>query len=150
MLLENVSSSAVESDEVVTHLVAQARKVQDADDYMIELILRCGREMRISLQQQVELIQSRSRAWRQHEITVFDKALLQLTENGVLVNDIEALLFYASYYVSPVNRVGAHGSEHGKKNAERGSGRDAGKSSVVQIYTVTDSLLSGTGIRNCP
>ncbi|KIY03859.1 uncharacterized protein Z520_00550 [Fonsecaea multimorphosa CBS 102226] len=87
-------------DDEVPVLVQRAQGVKALDPAFDTFLVSYNHAFLDVFNRQVELIKSRSQAFEDGHVTVFDKTLLILTENGANLNNPAAIRFYCKEYLN--------------------------------------------------
>ena len=81
-------------DGEVPILVEQAKKIKSLNPALRQFMIHNKRAFLDLFSRQIRLIKSRSQAFEDGQVTVFDKALLILTRNGTDLDDPAAIQFF--------------------------------------------------------
>lgn len=94
------------SDEV-EELLAHARTVDCLDPRVGTFIAANRTDFFTTFSRQVNLIRSRSQAFQDCHVTVFDKVLLELTQNGANLDNAPAIHYFCEEFLAiPTNTSG--------------------------------------------
>lgn len=93
--------------EEVESIVAQALRHDWLDPTLKAVIISNQDAFFSTFRQRVELIKSRSQAFQDCHITVFDKALLELTQNGHNLKSPSAIVFFCEEHLGISPSAGA-------------------------------------------
>lgn len=93
-------------DEEVEAIVTQALRHNQLDPALEAVIVGSQDAFFSAFTHRVELIKSRSQAFQDCHITVFDKVLLELTQNGNNLRSPSAILFFCEEHLGIAPNVG--------------------------------------------
>ena len=93
------------ADEV-TVLISDARRKVDLTPALATVMTTHKQLILSVLDRQIQLLRSRSQALEDGQVTVYDKALLDLTSDGINLENPSALLFWCEYYLG-INNINA-------------------------------------------
>lgn len=100
--------SAGPADEV-EELLAQAQTIDSLDPRIESFITANRNDFFATFVRQVNLIRSRSQAFQDCHVTVFDKVLLELTSNGTHLENAAAIHYFCEEFLAiPTNTSGVY------------------------------------------
>lgn len=85
--------------EEVEVIFEQARQINTINPDIDAIVSTHRNAFTMSLSRQVRLIESRSQAWKDGRVTVFDKVLLKLTRNGKELDTPAAITYFCKEYL---------------------------------------------------
>lgn len=98
--------------EEASILVAQALQDNQVDQVLEDIVLENSHTFFEIFHRRVQLIKSRSQAFQDCHVTVFDKALLELTQNGNDLRNASAVSFFCEEHLGiPVSAEFIHKEE---------------------------------------
>lgn len=117
-----------ELEEEVRSLFATAQKVISLD-HKLSTVINCHREKFFdTFSRQIQLLKSRSQAFEDAHITVYDKVLLLLTDNGNQLQTPAAIAWYCKEHLGfSLNDTS-----------------DCGGQTIEDAFTVTSALSQGS------
>lgn len=103
--------------EEVEAVLAQVQKIDNLDPSLNAVICANRSAFFETFSRRIELIKSRSQAFQDHHITIYDKVLLTLTQNGKVLDNTAAISFYCEEHLGIPNSAASAQKEVALTNA---------------------------------
>ncbi|KAK5952093.1 hypothetical protein OHC33_006980 [Knufia fluminis] len=103
--------------EEVEAVLAQVQKIDNLDPSVNAVICANRSAFFETFSRRIELIKSRSQAFQDHRITIYDKVLLTLTQNGKVLDNTAAISFYCEEHLGIPNSAASAQKEVALTNA---------------------------------